>query len=1056
MVTVMAKNRARQNDKNLSSSKAEYSYSADSFGGVDLTTPDGKCADSRFPFLVNMYRDKEKQNGAAIETFPGYRLLPKCFSEAEGRIYGLFSHSFLVDGEEVACLLVHRGPWLYLLLHEARDKEETLAPLIALAESPSQGFSANGCFYLLDGERIVRVSSPTLAEEMGDEVYTDEMAEEGRLPETNVYIPTAFLNGEAYETRNLLTDYYDVVRTLDEETVFDSDHGLKLRLAVVDGERMLEVYGFEKGRREIFVPTSADYNGETLAIGRIAAGAFTGSAIRRVILSPSVRYIEGDEGFGNGAFYGCEALESAILYGVETVSADAFALCYSLKEVVFGKSVRSIAPTAFYGDSALHSVYFEGESAAALGYVFGEDVTVFTDCFLAFCEKGDVVRVVCDPELYPKTYTLYGGEYDAITSLEAYEGVWDEESELNVGYAFCAKRAVPVVSVYLRGVTSATASRYLFVTVTEGGNLPIDGAVKSLTVPLPDLCRAISSVTLDGETLSENESETAAYYSFNTVRVDGISYCASVRVTLPADGSMGRRIAVRCYGKSGAYASRSIADYTSATPRYEGTSLDVIRRCRFASVFSDRVFLGGNPDLPHLLFYSVAPRDSHAGEAYFGATAFVAFPQHKGKITSLLSHPDYLAVLKERASYAGSVDQLVKSDGEALGHPLFAVKGGCGAPASLGKTLFFRDDPVYLSREGLYGISSGDAYEQRRIEKRSYFVDGTLLSEKSLASASLVEWKGYLALLVDGRIYLADGDTSVTVNGERQYEWYLLDGIGHYKNEVTVYHHASAYPIRDGVSFADLAVDGKPLSILEDERLCEGEVLSAEVLPEGEPFGVTVFYTVMHDEEGRERYYLLDSRGEKTGGVFYPAVSLLSLGGVLYFGTSDGCLLAFNTDKRGMPLVKDGVEFPVEKDEIHPYWYSFNGRAYRAAFATSFADMGVPHIAKTTVRKSLAIKAKVMPHASFSLAVRTDRTPFHRIGRVVASGAFCDEDFAAKSFVTTERVITLLAEHERGWVEKQLLFEATVFRAPYGIDSFAYRYTLSGRPKKEPKRGFHI
>ena len=91
MVMTM-KNKSRKNERNPLKEKREYSYVIDSFGGLDLLSPDGKSADSRFPYLVNMYRDRRK--GSGIETFPGYRALPKQLGDGAERVYGLYAHTF--------------------------------------------------------------------------------------------------------------------------------------------------------------------------------------------------------------------------------------------------------------------------------------------------------------------------------------------------------------------------------------------------------------------------------------------------------------------------------------------------------------------------------------------------------------------------------------------------------------------------------------------------------------------------------------------------------------------------------------------------------------------------------------------------------------------------------------------------------------------------------------------------------------------------------------------------------------------------------------------------
>ena len=142
MVMTM-KNKSRKNERNPLKEKREYSYVIDAFGGLDLLSPDGKSADSRFPYLVNMYRDRRK--GSGIETFPGYRALPKQLGDGAERVYGLYAHTF--EGEDY--LLVHKGGGLYIFSAEARDCEERLSPLIALPRGNPQAFPTAVSFIFL-------------------------------------------------------------------------------------------------------------------------------------------------------------------------------------------------------------------------------------------------------------------------------------------------------------------------------------------------------------------------------------------------------------------------------------------------------------------------------------------------------------------------------------------------------------------------------------------------------------------------------------------------------------------------------------------------------------------------------------------------------------------------------------------------------------------------------------------------------------------------------------------------------------------------------------------
>ena len=54
-------------------SEATYTRVYKDFRGVDFTSGRSECDPSRFNYLLNMWRDYHSEQGAAVETAPGYR-----------------------------------------------------------------------------------------------------------------------------------------------------------------------------------------------------------------------------------------------------------------------------------------------------------------------------------------------------------------------------------------------------------------------------------------------------------------------------------------------------------------------------------------------------------------------------------------------------------------------------------------------------------------------------------------------------------------------------------------------------------------------------------------------------------------------------------------------------------------------------------------------------------------------------------------------------------------------------------------------------------------------
>lgn len=1037
----------RNGEKNLIRSEAEYNAALESFGGVDMTSPDGRCGEGRFPELVNMYRDWEREDGTALETIPGYRQLPKTAGDEGERIYGLFTHTFIENGERTAYVIFHKGEGLYLFRHDQRDLPEVLFSVASPAAKPSSGFSREGSFYLLDGQSLYRLATPAgPAEVLGDEPYTDELEELGEYPDTNVYIPTVIRNGEEYEDRNLLTDFYDQVEELGGLSEIVGDYGLKYRLAVYQGEEVLEVYGLEGGRQAVYVPSEAVYQGETLPVVKIAPGAFTGRSITEAVLSPSVKVIGGDEGENNGAFYGCDKLTTVVMAGVATIGADAFALCSSLETVVLPASLSSVASTAFYGTSSLKRVCFAGPIWNGSLYPFGSGVTVYPETVIGVKEVGDTLYLPCDTLAFPSVSLTHNAHLEALSGPEAYDGIALVGEEKTTGYRAKIHSPAALVGLRLKSVTESVPDRFAFYSFLNRGQVFTrrEEALGSYRLPLPDTPRAVVSVTLDGKKLPFRPSDDGArfYYAIEYGEKEGKTAAVALRLTYPPEEAAGKILRVRCFGQGGHYDSRSLPDFRAAFPAYSGSAAEAVSGCRVAAVYDDRVFLSGNPALPGMVFYTVTPKSNKNASAYFGAHAFLVCGEGGAPVTSLLAHPNFLAVMKGEDEAGGGLFFCTPGAENLLVNRLYRVTDGSAAVGCAGASVNFRDDPVFLSRMGLCGIGGKDLKEERTVENRSFSVDRRLLSGRDLTRAKLAVWKGFLALLSEGEIFLADSRATYRKNNGLQYEWYYLADIGHYAGQTRVYRHMSHFP----AALAGCRVGGLPLKILGREEPVAGEVTAGRAItPSGEDAG-EVFYTDTIGEDGVVRC-LVDSDGEMTGGVFQPAEVLVSLDGLLYFGTGDGCLFCFNTDKRGEAAVISGKIFPVKPGQIHNMWYTFNGRAYLSGFATPREDLGIPHLAKSTVRRSLVIKCRAMPRSRFVLGVRTEKEGWRQVEQVVASCASDETDFAAVSFLPETRQLHISKEHEKKWVEKQLSFSSREFRRPFGIYSVAYRYRMAGRPK---------
>lgn len=181
----------------------------------------------------------------------------------------------------------------------------------------------------------------------------------------------------------------------------------------------------------------------------------------------------------------------------------------------------------------------------------------------------------------------------------------------------------------------------------------------------------------------------------------------------------------------------------------------------------------------------------------------------------------------------------------------------------------------------------------------------------------------------------------------------------------------------------------------------------------------------------------LDADGVMVGGTFKPATCAFSDGNDLYFGTESGVICKFNFDKRD------------EYGEITPKWYTFDGRTIVCGCATKMDNCGIPHLTKSTVKKSMVIKTKSMLKSDIKIKVRTNKDLYKQVARISnAIFSFEDMEFEDFSFVTQESSLFSVHEKEKKWVEKQIYLYSDTHKRPFALYYIAFRYFVAGKFKQ--------
>lgn len=487
-----------------------------------------------------------------------------------------------------------------------------------------------------------------------------------------------------------------------------------------------------------------------------------------------------------------------------------------------------------------------------------------------------------------------------------------------------------------------------------------------------------------------------------------------------------------------------------------------IEKCTNFATFDNRIFLTGNPDYPNLLFYCGNNNETGLIDpTYFGELDYVQDGVEEAPITGLITVADTLAVLKNNAKQDSSIYFHTRMEtNEGVAPITYPSQPGLSGVGCLGACVNFLDDPIFISPLGVEAIGQLSVRLERAVEHRSSLIDAKLTS-MDLSKAKFAEWDGYLVLLLPGgKMFLADSRQRYThSSGVMQYEWYYIEGVGVYEedvNEEGVYqkivpeYYYSEYDedAPASVTLPDVgtyeAVAAK--NIYDTESMTVQNLINSPVKFDvnGSASQPTIYdvggykYVINHVWDGQNyepKAVLCEYRGSNTGGVFHEATHIVNIDRNLYFGTGNGVICAFNFDL----FDDDG--------KLSQWYYAFDDRTIRCGVATKLDNCGIPHLTKSTIKKSTVLKTKSMYGSAVKIRVRTNNKSYESIARV--SNAITDfehTDFSNYSF-DGDRSIFSIKEKEKHWVEKQHWIYSDEFERPFAVHYLAFRYKVSGRIK---------
>lgn len=217
---------------------------------------------------------------------------------------------------------------------------------------------------------------------------------------------------------------------------------------------------------------------------------------------------------------------------------------------------------------------------------------------------------------------------------------------------------------------------------------------------------------------------------------------------------------------------------------------DTIKKCRFAGVFglggtdSERVFFAGNPDRPNVDWHCETSAPEYLPDpSYIPDTSFAYIGSDANAIMGYRRMGGVQLIIKGQSDQDATVfrrSATLDADGNAA-FPLTQGAAGVGA-VSMYAFATLMDEPLFLGKNGVYGILTDTVTAENAIQNRSYFVDAKLTKQAGLADACAVEWDGYYLLSAgDGTVYILDGKQNKVFKersgGSYVYECYIWTGV---------------------------------------------------------------------------------------------------------------------------------------------------------------------------------------------------------------------------------------------------------------------------------------
>ena len=191
---------------------------------------------------------------------------------------------------------------------------------------------------------------------------------------------------------------------------------------------------------------------------------------------------------------------------------------------------------------------------------------------------------------------------------------------------------------------------------------------------------------------------------------------------------------------------------------------DRINKCTLLQVFDNRVFFSGNKDYPNTVWHSSLNDPSYCSDLDYYNEGLDLSP-----VKSMVAGNNALWVFKEPSQANTTVfyhNPVIDAEyGKVYPSSHSSISTGCIATG-----INFNDDIAFFSDRGMEAIN-GDITTEQVVAHRSSMIDSRLLAEANYKNMILEEWEGYLLVIIDNKVYLADSRAMVVNQNHNEYEW---------------------------------------------------------------------------------------------------------------------------------------------------------------------------------------------------------------------------------------------------------------------------------------------